>query len=125
MPTMTNIDICIDVRSDLELRGFLSERDVRWRPHAGVFNAPPPDPSQIAKMIEMLKDAPPYLIVTGGAAIVLFALAEYAKARRKRLVVERSLKRIKIDATNWTPEDFQKVDHLDIFKFEPEDKDDT
>lgn len=122
---MDEVDICVDVKSDLELRDFLSQRGIRWRPHAGIFNGPHLDPSQIAKMMEMLKDAPPYLLATGGAAVLLLALADYARARSKRLIVERTPKRFKIDATNWTPEDFQKVDHLDIFKFEPENKDES
>jgi hypothetical protein len=120
---MTEIDLTIDVRGDLELRDVLTKHGVRWRPHAGIFNGPPPDPSQIAKMIEALHNAPPYLIVTGGAAAVILAFAEYRRVTKKKLTILREFGRTKIDATNWTPEDFQKVDHLDMFKFEKDDHD--
>jgi len=118
-----DIDLVIDVRGDLELRDVLTKHGIRWRPHAGIFNAPPPDPSQIARMIEALQNAPPYLIVTGAAAALILALAEYRRVTRKKLTVERTPRRIKIVADNWTPEDFGKVDHLDIFKFEKDDHD--
>jgi len=117
----SEIDLHIDLAwdDDWELKDFLSAQGIRCRPDWGVFNGPMPDPSQIG---DLLKRPAPYLIVTAAGHLLITALRSYAVAKKKRIVIQRLKSGLKVDATNWTPEELKDLGVLDYVRFDPADK---
>jgi hypothetical protein len=119
---MADVDLIIDVsdRDDPELGDFLASQGIRARPHYGVFAGPPPSGSSLP---EMLKHPAPYIWATAAGHVLISALRAYLQTKQKRLIIHRLKTGVKVDATNWTPDELKEIGFLDIVKLEPIKKD--
>jgi len=114
---MSDVKFVIEVNraEDSDLLDFLRQRDVHATPNSGAYNGPMPD------MTELMKHPAPYLLVGAGVHVLNTAIQAYAKTKKKRIIINRLAKgSLKIDATNWTPEELNKLDlgYLDYVSFQ-------
>jgi hypothetical protein len=115
---MSELNFVIDVSSgeDSDLKDFLRQHGVSASPNYGVQNAwPMPD------VTEIVKHPAPYLLVGAAVHVLNTAIQAYASTKKKRIIINRLAKGgIKIDATNWTAEELNKLnlDYLDFVSFE-------
>jgi hypothetical protein len=119
----SKIDLLIQIRDreDLDLEAFLSQHGVRARPHFGVRNGQMPD------MSEVLKHPAQYVWATATATVLRAAIKAYADSKKKRLIISRLKTGTKVDATNYSVDELNKLElgFLDVGRFEKNEGDEA
>ena len=109
------VTICV-LHGDGELDAFLLANGVSVRPSYGMFNGPMPP------LAEILDKPAPYIWATAASAVLISAIQAYAKARHRRVKIQRTQTGMIIDATNYSATELKDLGVGDLVRFEIAEK---